>query len=290
MDLNFLYRRPPQTHKGDYGYVFVLGGSPGLTGAICLCAQSALRIGAGLVRAGVPASLNSIFEIKLTEVMTLPLKDRGGYILDEAFGEVEKILKRIDVIALGCGAGNYPSTQKLILKIIKEIDKPLVIDADGINALKDNLEVLEKRRTKELILTPHLGEFSRLIKRDISEIKEKKRKTLVKEFSLRYNLVLVLKGHHTLVCNGKEIYQNLSGNPGMATAGSGDVLTGIISGLLAQGLDVFSSAQMGVYLHGLAGDLAAKEKTQAALIASDIIEYLPCALKYFSKNKKKMLA
>ncbi|MEM7817089.1 MAG: NAD(P)H-hydrate dehydratase, partial [Candidatus Aenigmatarchaeota archaeon] len=228
----FLWKRKPDTHKGDYGYVLVLGGSVGLTGAVCLCAQASLRIGAGLVRVGVPKSLNSIFEIKLTEVMSLPLEEEDGYLSISAFSKIKDFIQKIDVIALGCGAGRHQSTQKLFLKLLSEIDKTFVVDADGINALVDNLEVLKNRRAKNLVLTPHLGEFSRLIKLDIKKIKEN-RKELVKDFSSRYNLVLLLKGYHSIVSDGKKLYENKTGNPGMAKAGSGDVLTGIIAGLIA---------------------------------------------------------
>lgn len=273
-----LCKRKPDTYKGDYGYVFVLGGSPGLTGAVCLCAEAALKIGAGLVRVGVPKSLNNIFEIKLTEVMSLPLAEENGYLSIRAFSQIAQLLNKIDVIALGCGASAHPGVKDLLLKLIQEVDKPLIVDADGINALATDLAILERRRTKDFILTPHLGEFSRLIKLDIEQIKKQK-KAFVKDFALRYNLILVLKGYHTLVSDGKKLFENNTGNPGMATAGSGDVLTGMIAGLVAQRIDCFEAAKLGVHLHGLAGDLAAKEKTQACLIASDIIEYLPKAIK-----------
>lgn len=275
-----LYKRKPCTHKGDYGYVLVLGGSPGLTGAVCLCAEAALRMGAGLARVGVPEFLNDIFEVKLTEVMSLPLKEANGYLSIEAFSQIEELLGKIDVIALGCGAS--VNAKDLLLKVIETVDKPLVVDADGLNAVACDLAVLERRKTKNIILTPHIGEFSRLLKIDIEKIK-KNRKDLVKNFAFRYNLTLVLKGHRTLVSDGKKLFENNTGNPGMATAGSGDVLTGIIAGLAAQGLSCFEAAKIGVYLHGLAGDLAAKDKTEMCLIASDIIEYLPKTIKKLSK-------
>lgn len=273
-----LLKREPETHKGDYGYVFILGGSPGLSGAVCLAAQAALRVGAGLVRVGVPQSLNAIFEVKLTEAMSLPLKDEKGYLSLLAFKTIEKLLDKIDVFVVGPGASLKPSTQKLITKVIREINRPLVVDADAITALGANLDILDKRRTKDIVLTPHLGEFSRLMKVGISTIK-KKRKEFVKKFAFRYNLTLVLKGNRTLVSEGKRLFENTTGNPGMATAGSGDVLSGIVAGLIAQGLNCFEAAKLGVYLHGLAGDYAAKDKTQNCLIASDIIEYLPKAIK-----------
>ena len=278
-----LIKRKSDTQKGDYGYVFVLGGSPGLTGAVALCANSALRIGAGLVRAGVPESLSHVLAMKLTEATTLALKEDRGYLSLQAFEQILKLLERIDVIALGGGAYHTPSARGLLLKVIKEIDKPFVIDADGLNALSTDLNVLKERKSKNVVLTPHMVEFSRLTKLSLKDIEEK-RKELVKEFAFKYNLTLVLKGYHTLISDGKTLFENNTGNPGMATAGCGDVLTGIIAGLMAQGLDTLTAAKVGVYLHGLSGDLAAKDKTEACLIASDIIEYLPKALKKANKG------
>ena len=275
----WLHRRDPDTHKGDFGHIFVLGGSLGLTGAVCLTAKAGLKIGAGLVTVGVPYSLSSILEIKLTEVMTLPLPETTHHTLaEEAYSKIEEFIEKIDVLAIGGGASRDLSTQKLILKVVSQINRSMVIDADGINAVATNIESLERRREKAFILTPHLGEFSRLVKKEVNYLK-KRGKELAKDFAFRYNLILVLKGHRTIVTDGKEIFENNTGNPGMATAGSGDVLTGVIAGLVAEGMDAFNSAKLGVYLHGLAGDLAAEDKTQAGLVASDIIEYLPKAIK-----------
>jgi len=278
-----LLKRKPDTHKGDYGHILIIGGSRGLSGAVCLSAKAALRSGAGLVTVGVPKSLNDIFEIKLTEAMSLPLAEEEGALSQEAFSNIKSFLKKIDLIVLGPGAGLGISTRKLIIRIIKEIDKPMVVDADALTALALNPEVLLKRKTKTLVLTPHLGEFSRLVKLDVGKIK-KKRKELVKKFALRYNLTLILKGSSTLVSDGRRIFENNTGNPGMATAGSGDVLSGIIAGLLSQGVDQFKAAKVGVYLHGLAGDFALRDKTQNCLIASDIIEYLPSTIKRLLKK------
>jgi len=278
-----LLKRKPDTHKGDYGHILIIGGSLGLSGAVCLCARAALRSGAGLVTVGVPRGLNSIFEVKLTEAMSLPLADKGGALSQEAFSNIKSFLKKAGLIVLGPGAGLRASTKRLIARIVKEIDKPMVVDADALTALASNPEVLLKRKTKTLILTPHLGEFSRLVKLDVSKIK-KKRKELVKKFALRYNLTLVLKGNRTLVSDGRRTFENNTGNPGMATAGAGDVLLGIISGLLSQGVGQFEAAKLGVYLHGLAGDAAVRERTENCLIASDIIEYLPSAIKRLLKK------
>jgi NAD(P)H-hydrate epimerase len=272
-------KRKLTTHKGDYGHLLIVGGSEGLSGAVCLVAESALRVGAGLVTVGIPKSLNTIFEIKLTEAMSLPLEETKFKTLSgQAFDRIKEFTKKIDALALGPGASRNSSTQRLILKLIKEIDKPLVVDADGINALAGNLRVLKKRKADDLILTPHLGEFSRLVKKEIKYIKKQKLE-LAKEFALKYKLTLVLKGYRTIVTSAGRFFENKTGNPGMATAGSGDVLTGIIAGLIVQGIESFEAAKLGVYLHGLAGDLVAKDKTQAGLIASDIIEYLSKAIK-----------
>ncbi len=276
-------KRRCDTYKGNYGHAFVLGGSVGLTGAVCLCAKAALRIGAGLVTVGVPASLNHIFEIKLTEEMSVPLIEEQGYLSYGALKEIKKKINKFDVLVLGPGASIRPSTIKLMLSIIKSVNKPLIVDADAITALSINLNVLKKRKTDKLILTPHLGEFSRLIRLDIGEIK-KKRKEIVKDFALRYNLILVVKGCNTLVSDGKEIFENETGNPGMATAGMGDTLAGIIAGLAAQGLNCFEAAKIGVYLHGLSADFAVKDKTEACLIASDVLKYLPEGIKAFQKE------
>jgi len=279
-----LLKRKSDTHKGDYGHILIIGGSLGLSGAVCLCARAALRSGAGLVTVGIPKSLNSIFEIKLTEAMSLPLVDQGGALSQKAFSNIKRFLNKTDLIVLGPGAGLGVTTKKLIVRIVKEVDKPMVVDADALTALSSNLGALLNRKTKTIILTPHLGEFSRLVKLDVSKIK-KNRKELVKKFSLRYNLTLVLKGSRTLVSNGQKTFENNTGNPGMATAGAGDVLSGVISGLLSQGIDSFEAAKLGVYLHGLSGDMAARDKTQNCLIASDIIDYLPSAIKRLLKKK-----
>lgn len=270
-----LRKRKSDTHKGDYGHVLVVGGSSGLTGAVCLCANSALRSGAGLVTAAVAKSLHDIIEIKLTEVMSLALaetKDRSLSL--SSFKDIKEKTKKIDVLTIGCGASQNLSTQKLICRIVKEINLPMVVDADGLNALAKQKAVLKSRKSKNIVLTPHLGEFSRLIGETVNNIK-KRRKELAKEFALRYNLILVLKANSTIVTDGKKIFENKTANPGMATAGSGDVLSGIISGLIAQGINIFDAAKFGVYIHGKAGNMAAKEISQTCLIASDIIEYLP---------------
>lgn len=258
-----------------------------MAGSGILCANSAMRSGAGLVTLGLPSGLRDIAYRRISlEVMLKVLpQTKAGTLSLGAYADVMDMMERADVLAVGPGLSRNPRTQGLVRKLLKNISKPAVIDADAINALCGHLDILKEasRSNKPVnILTPHLGEFSRLTGAAVSFIK-KNTQRLAKSFAKDYNIILVLKSHNTLVASGRgDIYVNKTGNPGMATAGSGDCLTGIISSLMAQGLKAFDAAKLGVYLHGIAGDLAAKEKTQAALIASDIIEKLPLAI-----NKSK---
>ena len=272
-------RRKPDTHKGDYGHIFILAGSLGLSGAAVLCANSAMRSGAGLVTLGVPEGVYSIIAKKAyPEVMVRPLAETKDKTLSlKAYPAIMSLIEKTDVLAVGPGLSRNPQTQKLIRRIISNIHKPMVIDADALNALSGNLEILRINPNLK-ILTPHPGEFSRLSGAPRVYI-QKNRETLAKKFAYDYNIILVLKGHNTVVASPNKLYVNKTGNPGMATAGSGDVLTGIISALLGQGLDGFSAAKSGVYLHGLAGDLAARKKTKPGMIASDIIDHIPEGIK-----------
>ena len=274
-----LLPRKTDSHKGDFGHVLILAGSARFSGAAVLCARACLRAGAGLVTLGIPQSLNNVFiKIKPTEAMTLPLPETEEITLSsKAFGKVREFAKKIDVLVIGPGLSQNKSTQSLIRKLVSYADKPLVIDADGLNALAGYLSVLPNK--VPVILTPHPGEMARLLDVRISQV-QKDRKKVAKDFVNRYNIILVLKGHQTLVVEkNRELFINKTGNPGMAKAGSGDVLTGIIAAFLAQGLSGFDAAKYAVYLHGLAGDLAAKEKSQLAMIASDIIDKIPKAIK-----------
>ena len=277
-----LLLRKLNSHKGDFGHIFILAGSYRFSGAGLLCAESALRSGAGLVTLAVPEKIiNAIIKVKPKEIMLLPLNQtEEGFFSFKSYKKIKDFLKKIDILVIGPGLGQHNSTQKLIRKIIMEIDKPLVLDADGINALVGHLKILSAiRQLPVRILTPHPGEMARLLGKSVEEI-QKDRKNIAKSFSKSYNCILVLKGYKTVVAEPKgKIYINNTGNPGMATAGSGDVLTGIIASFLGQGLDAFSAVKYAVYLHGLAGDLAAEEKTQLGMIASDIIEKIPEAIK-----------
>ena len=289
MDLPaILLRKKMDVHKNQFGHVMILAGSPRMLGAGALAGLAAMRTGAGLVTLGVPQSLNSIMQKKAANIlMTLPLNETKAHTVGyAAFEQIKSLFKTFKAIAIGPGLSLEESTQKFVLKIIVDSPCPLVIDADALNALAGRLPLLLKSKTPK-ILTPHPGEMARLLKKSKTLI-EQNRNVITQDFAERYHCTLVLKGYKTVVASpSREIYINTTGNPGMATAGSGDVLTGMIAALLGQGLAPFEAAKYGVYLHGLAGDLAAKDKTRLALIASDIIDYIPMALKYEGYERKR---
>lgn len=275
-------KRKKHSHKGDFGHVFILAGSRGLTGAAALCANGCLCAGAGLATLGIPSSLNLAMEAKLTEVMTLALDETKEATLSlKAKKKILNKLEDCDVAVLGPGLSRNPETQRLIRELIVGIGKNMVLDADGLNALATDVSILKKVK-KRCIVTPHPGEMARLIGKNVNEV-QKNRLTIAKKFSNQYNAVVVLKGSGTVVADRGVHYINKTGNPGMATAGSGDVLTGVIAGFLAQGLKPFEAAKLAVYVHGLAGDLAAKDKGEIGLIASDILEQIPYAIKQIQR-------
>jgi len=286
-----LLHRKLNSQKRDFGHIFILAGSARFSGAAVLCSQGAIRLGAGLVTLGIPKSLNNaIIKIKPKEVMTLSLPEtKKGSLSLGGYKKIKDFTKNIDVLVIGPGLTQNKSTQALVRRVVSKINKPTIIDADGLNALVGQLDLLRVTRyavpagRQELrvtrILTPHPGEMARLLGISVQKV-QGKRKGIAKKFAKDYKLTLVLKGYRTIVADYKgNLYINRTGNPGMATAGSGDVLTGMIGAFLGQGLNAFSAAKYAVYLHGLAGDLAAKEKTQISLIASDIIVKIPEAIK-----------
>ena len=287
-----LNARKSNTHKGSYGRVLVLAGSPGFTGAAYLCSKAALRSGSGIVTLGVPESLNPVMEAKLTCVMTRPLSEtKESTLSNKGKKEIMKLCESHDVVALGPGLSQQPETRELILWLIQNIDRNMVIDADGLNALSDKVEVLHKIK-RQAVLTPHPGEMSHLAGLDSAKDVQKDRlntasqfvQSIQKKLNNERKLTLVLKGDKTIVADSGKVYINRTGNPGMATAGTGDVLTGIIVSLIGQGYDVFDASQLGVYIHGLAGDIVANKKGELSMIASDIIEYLPDAFIKYNKG------
>lgn len=263
------------THKGTYGHVFVLAGSAGMTGAAYLTSTAALLSGSGLVTLGIPKGINPIMEEKLVEVMTKPLPETRAQTLSmKALPPIREFVKKADVIAIGPGLSGHKETKALVRRLVVMLDKNFVLDADGINAFKGAADLLKRVKT-EFVITPHAGEMSRLTGMSIASI-QKDRKGVAKKVSKLYNCITVLKGSSTVVANPKgEVYINETGNPGMATGGVGDILTGIIASLMGQGLEPFGAAKLGVYIHGRAGDLAMREKGEISLIATDILNKLP---------------
>jgi ADP-dependent NAD(P)H-hydrate dehydratase / NAD(P)H-hydrate epimerase len=272
--LKYLPVRKFNTNKYSSGKTFILAGSRGFSGAAYLASLAALRAGSGAVILGIPKSLNNILERKTTEVITLPLEETS----DKTFSRksYDKILEKIlwsDVTAIGPGIGRNKETINLILEIILQSNKNIIVDADGIFALSKNLDILKKTKAK-VILTPHFGEFSNLIKISTDKLK-KDFINICKKFSENYNTTIVLKNSPTIITNGKSTYINLPGKENLATLGSGDVLTGIIAGIFSQNKNPLQSALSGVHLHGLCGDYMFQLTGGNSTIASDLIDVLP---------------
>lgn len=274
-----LPRRPVSAHKYSVGKVFVLGGSRGLTGAPFMCSQSAMKAGAGAVILGVPSSVHSILARKVTEVMVAPLPEtEDGTISLAAIGGISTHLKWADVIAIGPGLSFHDETRKLVIQLLASVAKPIVLDADGLNSVSDDLSAIKKRKAPTII-TPHAGELGRMIKTDVKVI-ERERVETARSSSKDLNCVVVLKGAPTATATPDgSVFLNSSGNPGMATAGAGDVLTGTIAGLMAQGMKPDEAAYGGAFIHGLAGDYAAKAFGERSLLAADILDHLPHVFK-----------
>ena len=272
--------RTPDAHKGKYGHILVIAGSVGKTGAASLASVSALRVGAGLVTLALPASLNPVLERKLTEVMTHPVAETPAQTLStSAEKELLELARNKSAVVLGPGLSTHQETQALIRKLIQSIEVPIILDADGINALSGHLEPLKASRAP-VILTPHPGEMSRLLDLSSPQI-QNDRLGHAGRFSREHRVWLVLKGALTILADPEgSLSINPTGNEGMATGGTGDVLSGVLGGLLAQGLPPSEAMKTGTYLHGLAGDLAASQKGTMGLIASDIIDKLPQALQW----------
>ena len=272
-------KRDKQTNKGDYGRVLIISGSKGMTGAGCLTARAAHRSGAGLVYLAVPESLGAIYGSSLTETITILLKDEGrGYILPENIELIEKHMEGKDVIAIGPGLSINNSTVEIVRRIVEYSTVPLVLDADALNAAAYDVSILKRLKTTAVV-TPHPGEMARLTGKTTEQI-QKDRINTAKEFACKWNVITVLKGWRTIIAlPDGTIYINCTGNPGMATAGTGDVLTGLIAGFIAQGIQPHYAACAGVYIHGLAGDLAASKIGEHGIIASDLIDEIPYVIK-----------
>jgi ADP-dependent NAD(P)H-hydrate dehydratase len=270
--------RYPNSHKGDFGLALIVGGSRGMAGAAALAGMAALRGGAGLVRLAVAETVLDTVARFEPSYMTVPLPaDMAGRIGAGAFDRIAEAAQRATAIACGPGLGRSLELDQLVVRLYQEITKPMIFDADALNTLAGEPEVLTSPGGPR-ILTPHPGEFARLVGRKLDG---ELRNDAAVQLAARCNIVVVLKGHHTLITDGRHRALNQTGNAGMATGGAGDVLTGLVTALVCQRLDPFDAARLAVHLHGLAGDLAAAQLGQVSLIASDLIDYLPDAfLKY----------
>jgi len=271
--------RSYDAHKGSAGRVFVLAGSVGMTGAAALASRAALRIGAGMVTVGCPASLNDILEVKLTEVMTLPLPEvrKKRCLSLRALGMIRQSMRKTDVVAVGPGIGTYYETSELVRRFISEYPGRVVLDADGINAFTGEIDAIREAPC-DIVLTPHVGELSRLMGLDMKGIIADPI-TAAREASKASGKTILLKGAPTIIVdNHGSTWINSTGNEGMATAGMGDVLTGTITGLAAQGLDLSDAAVLGAYVHGLAGDIVSDERGIHGVVSGDVLESLSDAI------------
>ena len=287
---NCMPKRMPYFHKGNCGKVFIISGSKGYTGAAYLVSMGALRAGAGLVFLAFPDILSSVFETKLTEVIKVPLPSQDGFISKRAIPNILERLENMDVCVIGPGIGRKEEIKEIIKSIMERWDKKLILDADAIPLLKGE-EKLIKDYKGELVLTPHPGELGIFIEEKPEEI-NKRRVEIAEEISLKLNKILVLKGAPTVISSKEGTYINTTGNDGLATGGTGDVLVGIIAGLCAQGISLFNASISGVFLHGLCADILKDYKTNFSMIAGDLIDILPEAIKRvinYKKKKMKML-
>lgn len=274
-------KREKTSHKGTFGTLACVCGSRGFSGAAAMPAKAAMRCGVGLVNVLLPESIYSVVASFLEEpIFTLLKETKTGTLSVECKEELFSALSKSTACLIGCGLSNNEDTRELVFDIIKNYDKPLVIDADGINAICANINIL-KAAKGPIILTPHPGEMARLLKKDIEYI-NKNREYCAKTFAVENNVTVVLKGFGTIVADKTgDTFLNCSGNPGMASAGMGDVLAGMISSFAAQGISSLNSAISGVYLHAKAGDICAEKFSQISMIATDVINELPSLFSKF---------
>jgi NAD(P)H-hydrate epimerase len=290
-----LPKRQSDGHKGTYGRTLLIGGSRGMAGSIALSGISCLKSGAGLVTLAVPDRCLETVAGFHPAYMTVPLPDdKAGTLAKGALPKVLELLESKDAAAVGPGLGQSADVQRIVQELFASAPCPLVIDADGLNALAKAGSLLEAA-TEPRILTPHPGEFKRLetnlLSRDqrpdekvAAETDREGQKAAARRLAETYNVIVVLKGHRTFVTDGVRTYENETGNPGMATGGTGDCLTGTLTALLGQKLDPFDAAVLGVHVHGLAGDLAAAACGQVGMTALDLAEHLPAAFKALERK------
>ena len=267
-------RRPADGHKGTFGKVVVIGGSIGMSGAVSLASVAALRAGSGLVTAAIPRAIQNVVAGYEPCVMTIGLKDDPETGLSEVSEQtVISLIEGRDALAIGPGLGKGSAAARLVESLLRLAMCPVVVDADGLN-LSAEADLFSRERQCPCVITPHPGEFARLTGRSIADI-EKHREEIAQEFAEAHSLVVALKGPGTIVTDGIRLFRNTTGNSGMGTGGSGDVLTGIVVSLLGQQLPAFEATALAVHAHGLAGDVAAEQFTERGMIASDLLKCLP---------------
>ena len=271
--LKILPDRPDNGHKGTFGKILLLCGSRGYTGAAALAAMGALRTGAGLVYLGVPESIYDIEAVKLTEPVIIPLSDDKGTYSAEAIDQILGLMKGKDAVLVGPGIGQTEGAYTVVKAVLQNFSGPVVLDADGINVMAAHKDIL-RERTAPTILTPHDGEFIRF-----GGVLSDDRIESALGLALDLGAVVLLKGHRTVITDGRKSYVNTTGNSGMATGGSGDVLAGVITSLLGQGVAPLEAAACGAWLHGAAGDICAREIGQYGMLPTDMVNVLPRLLK-----------
>jgi NAD(P)H-hydrate epimerase len=271
-------RKNPQAHKGTFGHLLIVGGSPGKTGAPAMAAVAASRIGAGLVTVGVPASLNHILEVKLTEEMTEPLPETiPGYLGEPSVERVLALAAGKQCLVLGPGMSTNDGASELVKKVLEDYTGWVLIDADGLNALAPNMSALNSSEAR-IVLTPHPGEMARLTGTTAKHVQQD-RVELTRKTAVEYGVWIVLKGARTLTADPHgSIYVNTTGNPWMASGGQGDALSGILGGLLVQGIPPEEALPFGVYLHGLAADRIVERSGPRPVVATDVIAEIPSVL------------
>lgn len=270
--LSILPDRAADAHKGDFGKILLLCGSKGYTGAAYLAAMGALRSGAGLVFLGVPESIYAIEAIKLNEAIVFSLPEEDGKLSADAVPAILERLPKMDAVLIGPGLGQSNGVLRVVKAILEQTDCPVVLDADGINLIAGHKDIV-RGRTAPTILTPHAGEFGRL------GGNPEERTVAAEAMAKDLGCILLLKGHHTVITDGGTTYINTTGNPGMAVGGSGDMLAGIITALLGQGIAPLEAAACGAWLHGAAGDICAAEIGQYGMLPTDMLNVLPRLLK-----------
>ncbi len=282
--ISTLPKRPADSHKGLYGTVLVIAGGRGMAGAAALTGAGALRSGAGLVKIACPDEIQPTVASFEPSYMTYPLAtDDDGFLqFSKSRPALERLVEQADVLAVGPGLGQSEGGRALVRWIVKEVSRPTVLDADGLNNLIGQTELLESL-SHPLVITPHPGEFARLTGRQTAEV-QADRETLAVELAGYAHLTVVLKGMNTIVTDGQRVYVNTSGNPGMASGGVGDVLTGVIAALIGQKLPPFEASQLGVYAHGLAGDIARDQNGVVGMIAGDVVDSLADAFYHLGQD------